>query len=94
MSFDWNLAKTFLAVVDEGSLSAAARALGQTQPTVSRQITALERSLGITLFERSGRSVFLTPSGVELLDHVRSMAANVSSSAVFASAKYIRVPSS
>jgi DNA-binding transcriptional LysR family regulator len=75
MAFDWNLAKTFLSVADEGSLSAAARALGQTQPTVSRQIAALENSLGVTLFERTGRSVELTPFGAELLDHVRSMAA-------------------
>lgn len=74
MTFDWNLAKTFLAVVDEGSLSAAARVLGQTQPTVSRQIAALEGALGVTLFERTGRSVELTQSGIELLDHVRAMA--------------------
>jgi DNA-binding transcriptional LysR family regulator len=74
MTFDWNLAKTFLAVADEGSLSAAARALGQTQPTVSRQIAALEGALSVTLFERTGRSVELTQSAVDLLDHVRAMA--------------------
>ena len=74
MTFDWNLAKTLLAVVDEGSLSAAARALGQTQPTVSRQIAALENSLGVSLFERTGRSVELSHSGAELLDHIRNMA--------------------
>lgn len=74
MSFDWNHARTFLAVVDEGSLSAAARKLGQTQPTVSRQIAALEDALNVTLFERTGRSVFLTEAGIELLDHVRAMA--------------------
>ncbi len=74
MAFDWDLARTFLAVADEGSLSAAARALGQTQPTVSRQIAAFERSLEATLFERTGRSVALTPFGIELLDHVRAMA--------------------
>ncbi|MEH6741074.1 MAG: LysR family transcriptional regulator [Sulfitobacter sp.] len=74
MTFDWNLAKTFLAVSDEGSLSAAARVLSQTQPTVSRQIAALEEALGVTLFERTGRSVELTHSGIELLDHVRAMA--------------------
>jgi len=73
MSFDWNHARTFLAVADAGSLSAAARALGQTQPTVSRQIAALEGALNVTLFERTGRSVLLTEAGVELLDHVRAM---------------------
>lgn len=87
MAFDWNLAKTFLAVADEGSLSAAARALGQTQPTVSRQVAALENSLGITLFERTGRSVELTQAGVELLDHVRSMASGANMVSLAASGK-------
>ena len=87
VSFDWNLAKTFLAVADEGSLSAAARALGQTQPTVSRQVAALERSLSITLFERTGRSVALTRAGVELLDHVRSMASGANGLSLAASGK-------
>ncbi len=74
MSFDWNHAKSFLAVVDEGSLSAAAVKLGQTQPTISRQIGALEASLGATLFERTGRSVILTKAGADLVEHVRAMA--------------------
>lgn len=87
MSFDWNLAKTFLAVADEGSLSAAARVLGQTQPTVSRQIAALEQALGITLFERTGRSVALTQAGVELLDHVRAMASGANLLSLAASGK-------
>lgn len=87
MSFDWNLAKTFLAVADEGSLSAAARALGQTQPTVSRQVAALEQSLNITLFERTGRSVVLTQAGIELLDHVRAMASGANMLSLAASGK-------
>ncbi len=74
MNFDWDHAKTFLAVAEEGSLSGAARRLGQTQPTVSRQISALEETLNVTLFERNGRSVTLTQFGVDLLDHVRAMA--------------------
>jgi DNA-binding transcriptional LysR family regulator len=73
MSFDWNQIRAFLATVEEGSLSAAARALGQTQPTLSRQVTALENSLGLTLFERGHRSMELTQSGLELMDHVRAM---------------------
>ncbi|MEL6185328.1 MAG: LysR family transcriptional regulator [Myxococcota bacterium] len=73
-TFDWNHARTFLAVADEGSLSGAARALGQTQPTVSRQIAALESSLRVSLFERTGRSVHMTPAAVELIEHVRVMA--------------------
>lgn len=73
VSFDWNLAKAFLATAEEGSLSAAARALDLTQPTVGRQVAALEEALGVVLFDRVGRSLSLTPSGLELLDHVRAM---------------------
>jgi DNA-binding transcriptional LysR family regulator len=74
ISFDWNQARAFLAAAEEGSLSAAARALRQTQPTLSRQVTALEQSLGVTLFERGHRQLSLTAAGLELLDHVRAMA--------------------
>ncbi len=73
VAFDWNRARAFLATAEEGSLSAAARALGQTQPTLSRQVAALEEDLGVTLFERVGRSLALTQSGLELLDHFRAM---------------------
>jgi DNA-binding transcriptional LysR family regulator len=44
---DWQWFRAFLAVVREGSLSSAARVLGTTQPTMGRQIAALEASLGI-----------------------------------------------
>lgn len=71
--FDWNQARAFLATAEAGSLSAAARALGQTQPTMSRQVAALEDALGVTLFERVGRSLSLTKAGLELLEHVRAM---------------------
>lgn len=73
VSFDWNQARAFLATAEEGSLSAAARALGLTQPTLGRQVAALEEDLGVMLFERAGRSLILTQSGLELLDHVRTM---------------------
>ena len=63
----------FLATAEEGCLSAAASALGLTQPTLSSQVVALEQELGVVLFERVGRSVTLTPSGLALLDHVRAM---------------------
>ena len=45
IQFDWNHARAFLVVADEGSLSAAGRALGISQPTLGRQNTALELSL-------------------------------------------------
>ena len=73
IKFDWNRARAFLVTAEEGSLSAAARALGMAQPTLGRQVDALEEELGIVLFERVGRGLSLTPSGLELLDHARAM---------------------
>ncbi len=73
ISFDWNQVRAFLVTAEEGSFSAASRALGLTQPTLGRQVSALEDRLGVILFERLGRSLSLTPSGLELLDHVRAM---------------------
>ena len=73
VKFDWNRARAFLVTAEEGSLSAAARALGMAQPTLGRQVDALEEELGVVLFERVGRGLTLTPSGLELLDHVRAM---------------------
>jgi DNA-binding transcriptional LysR family regulator len=74
ISFDWGLVRAFLATVDEGSLSAASRALGQTQPTLSRQVNALEKALGVTLFERGPRTMALTEAGLALLEPARAMA--------------------
>ena len=71
--FDWNRARSFLVTAEEGSFSAAARALATTQPTVGRQVAALEREPGVTLFELVGTSLELTTAGVELLEHVRAM---------------------
>lgn len=73
VKFDWNKARAFLVTAEEGSLSAAARALGMAQPTLGRQVDGLEQELGIVLFERVGRGLTLTPSGLELLEHVREM---------------------
>lgn len=73
ITFDWNQARAFLVTAEEGSLSAAARALGLTQPTLSRQVAALEEALGVTLFERVAKSLILTDAGIELAEHVRAM---------------------
>ncbi|MCG3268090.1 LysR family transcriptional regulator [Yoonia sp. I 8.24] len=73
VKFDWNKARAFLVTAEEGSLSAAARALGMAQPTLGRQVDGLEQELGVVLFERVGRGLSLTPSGMELLEHVRAM---------------------
>lgn len=73
-TLSWDHIRHFLAVVRLGSLSAAARELGATQPTVGRQIDALERQLGRPLFTRSRHGLHPTASALELLPHARSMA--------------------
>ena len=73
MKFDWNHAKAFLLTTQTGSLTAAAKALGTTQPTLSRQIAALEDALGVALFERVGRGFQLTPGGMDLVEHAQAM---------------------
>ncbi len=73
VDFDWNQVRAFLATLEEGSLSAAARALGLTQPTLGRQVAALEAHLEVTLFERAGRQLVPTPAALEVADHVRAM---------------------
>lgn len=73
VTFDWNRARAFLVTAEEGSLSAAARALKLAQPTLGRQVEALEAELGVALFERSGRGLRLTPAGHDLLEHARVM---------------------
>lgn len=73
VAFDWNRARAFLVTAEEGSLAAAAQSLGMTQPTLGRQVAALEREIGIDLFTRRGRGLELTPYGLKLLEHVRTM---------------------
>lgn len=70
---DWTHLRSFLATAETTSLSAAARRLGLTQPTLSRQIAALETNLSVLLFERVGRGLQITDAGRELLEHVRDM---------------------
>lgn len=70
----WDLYRTFLAVVREGNFSAASRSLGLTQPTVGRQIQALEEALGAPLFRRSRRGLTPTPAAMQVLPHAEAMA--------------------
>lgn len=74
IKFDWNRARAFLVTAEEGSISAAARALDMTQPTVSRQVSALEEELGVSLFERTNSGLVLTQSGAVLMEQVKTMA--------------------
>ncbi|HUN50840.1 MAG TPA: LysR family transcriptional regulator, partial [Candidatus Sulfotelmatobacter sp.] len=71
----WDLQRSFLAVVREGSLTGAARSLGLTQPTIGRHVTALEAALGVALFTRSQHGLTPTPAALELLPHAEAMAA-------------------
>jgi len=70
---DWTLVQSFCAVAEHGSLSAAARALGQSQPTIGRHIKAIEKALGVELFHRAARGLTLTRTGLEILGHAREM---------------------
>jgi DNA-binding transcriptional LysR family regulator len=71
--FNWNLVPAFLAAHEHGSLLAAARALGSSQPTVGRHISELEAQLGTVLFERTGRGLAPTPAGLRLANAARAM---------------------
>jgi len=70
---DWTLLRSFLAVVETGSLSAAADRLAITQPTVGRHIRELEESLGATLFRRQPRGLDPTPAALDLVEDARRM---------------------
>lgn len=66
-SADWSLLQSFVAVAQAGSLSGAARELGRSQPTLGRQIHALEEHLGLSLFVRHARGLALTDAGADIL---------------------------
>ncbi len=70
---DWNMVRALHATADKGSLSGAAKVLGLTQPTLSRQVAALEQQLGVTLFERIGKRLVQTQTCRDLLVHVEAM---------------------
>lgn len=71
---DWSSVQSFTAVAEHGSLSAAARALDSSQPTLSRHISALEAQIGARLFERSRGGMDLTQAGLDLMEHATQMA--------------------
>src|SRR5579872_4184538 len=72
----WDLYRSFLGVLREGSLSGAARALSLTQPTVGRHIAELEEALGGVLFTRSQSGLVPTQSALNLTPHAQAMAAS------------------
>src|SRR6188768_638664 len=82
---DWERQRAFLAVMREGSLSAAARRIGIAQPTVRRRIEALEAQLGAPLFTRS-------PSGLLPTDRAHALSEQAAAMAMAADA-FVRLAS-
>lgn len=70
---DWTLIRSFLAVAEAGSLSAAARATGISQPTLGRHVQAAEAALRVALFARVAQGLVLTDAGQALLPAARAM---------------------
>jgi len=75
----WELYRSFLGVLREGSLSGAARALGITQPTVGRQVAALEQALGVVLFTRSQLGLMPTELALALRSYAEAMESTAAS---------------
>jgi DNA-binding transcriptional LysR family regulator len=69
----WELYRSFLGVLNEGSLSGAARALGVAQPTIGRHVAALEKALGLALFTRSPTGLLPTEAALALKTHAEAM---------------------
>lgn len=73
---NWELYRSFLGVLEHGSLSGAARALGIAQPTVGRHIAALEKELDIALFTRSPHGFLPTGGALQLKGYADAMRSN------------------
>lgn len=69
----WELYRSYLGVLEEGSLSGAARAMGIAQPTAGRHIDALEKALGVTLFTRSQTGLLPTEAALALQPFAQAM---------------------
>ncbi|TPL47548.1 LysR family transcriptional regulator [Mesorhizobium sp. B2-4-6] len=75
---DWNLIKSFVTVAETGSLSAAARKLSASQPTLGRHIGELEQELGVTLFRRGRSGYTLTEAGATLFEQGKAVSEQAS----------------
>ncbi|MER9654171.1 LysR family transcriptional regulator [Mesorhizobium sp. M0152] len=81
---DWNLIKSFVTVAETGSLSAAARKLSASQPTLGRHIGELEQALGVTLFRRGRRGYELTEAGGTLFERGKAVSEQASAFSLLA----------
>ncbi|GAA6188485.1 LysR family transcriptional regulator [Litorivita sp. NS0012-18] len=88
---DWALVQAFLAVAETGSLSGAAKRLGSSQPTLGRQISLLEASLGLTLFTRHPRGLSLSEEGARLRPAAERMQAAMRDIALTAAGRDTRL---
>ncbi|WP_428241097.1 LysR family transcriptional regulator [Gynuella sp.] len=88
---NWELYRSFLGVLQEGSLSAAARALGSTQPTIGRHVETLEKTLKLTLFIRSQGGLLPTDSALALKPHAEAMASTAAALARAAASQNLGV---
>lgn len=86
LPLDWDHYRTFLAVLTEGSQSAAARLLGITQPTVARHVDALEAAAGKPLFLRSQQGLLPTETALSMRPYAEMMATSAAALARTASA--------
>lgn len=89
--FDWNLIKSFLAVLDAGSLSAAAERTGISQPTLGRHVDEIEAATGLVLFERGRAGMLATPDALALAEQARAMQAGAAAFAMAATNRDARV---
>ena len=71
--FDWSLVRSFLVVLEKGSLLAASRDLQLSQPTIGRHVAELESQLGLVLFDRNGRGLLPTEAAYHLAESARIM---------------------
>ena len=77
LDIGWELYRSFLGVLNHGSLSGAARALGVAQPTIGRHVAGLEKSLGLALFTRSQTGFVPTEAGQSLRMYAESLQSTV-----------------
>jgi DNA-binding transcriptional LysR family regulator len=73
MTPDWDDLRVFLTLAREGTLTTAAKALGVSHPTVARRVAALEKQIGVRLFERLPDRFVPTSAGEELLEDTEAM---------------------
>ena len=73
---DWNLVRSFVAVVNGGSLAAAARQMGLSHPTVARHVQLLEQNLGVDLFDRTSSGLSINEAGTQLAEAAVRMQKN------------------